>query len=242
MRIACLQHVAFEGPGAIEHWGRARGHKFAITRLFQEDPLPDRASVDMLVVMGGPMSVHDEAEYPWLSVERRLVESCLGSRKFVLGVCLGSQVLAQCLGAKVYRNAYQEIGWFPIQGESADAGSQILKLPEKTQVLHWHGETYDLPAGCRHLASSAGCSIQAFEHPSALGLQFHLETTRPSLQELIRHCADEIGTGPFEQPAEGILAGEREHGDTARSILYATLDNIARRWAWNDFTTREATE
>ena len=240
MRIVCLQHVAFDGPGAIEHWARTRGHDFAITRLFQEDPLPESASVDMLVIMGGPMSVHDEAEYAWLRAEKHLVERCLGSRKFVFGVCLGSQVLAQCLGARVYRNLHKEIGWYPIHRQPAAADSQTLQLPATTEVLHWHGETYDLPAGGSHLAASEGCPIQAFEHPSALGLQFHLEATRPSLEDLIRHCGEEIGSGPYEQPVEQILAGEQKHGDTARGVLFETLDRTVTMRVQKYSGTREA--
>jgi GMP synthase-like glutamine amidotransferase len=232
MRIACLQHVPFEGPGNIETWAAERGHTFQIIRLYGGESLPETSSFDLLVVMGGPMSVHDEAEYEWLRPEKALIAQCLRQSKFVLGVCLGSQLLAEVLGTPVYRNRVKEIGWFPIQILPDAVGLFCISgLPATLDVLHWHGETYHLPPGCTQLAKSEGCSVQAFEHPSALGLQFHLEATAERLEALIAHCGNEIGGGPYEQPPDLILSGENAHGSTAKSTLYAVLDNISRRVA-----------
>src|SRR6185312_3780650 len=196
MRIECLQHVPFEGPGNIQAWAAERGHDFHIVRLYAEERLPELDAFDLLVVMGGPMSVHDEAEYEWLRPEKALVAECLKQKKFVLGVCLGSQLLAEVLGTMVYRNRVKEIGWFPIQLQPEKLGLFCNFAPSATlTVLHWHGETYNLPPGCIHLAKSEGCAVQAFEHPHALGLQFHLEATANGLFELISHCGNEIGEG-----------------------------------------------
>jgi GMP synthase-like glutamine amidotransferase len=232
MRIVCLQHVPFEGPGNIAAWAAGRGHGFRIVKLYDRESLPALDSFDLLVVMGGPMSVHDEAEYEWLRPEKALVADCLKQQKFVLGVCLGSQLLAEVLGTTVYRNRVKEIGWFPICLAPGKSGSFcIAGLPATLDVLHWHGETYNLPPGCIHLAKSEGCAVQAFEHPSALGLQFHLEATAAELSELISHCGNEIGGGPYEQPPEAILCGQNAHGEAAKAALYAILDNIERRVA-----------
>lgn len=232
MRIACLQHVPFEGPGNIETWAAERGHEFRTIRLHNGERLPDLNSFDLLVVMGGPMSVHDEEEYEWLRPEKALVAQCLKQSKFVLGVCLGSQLLAEVLETPVYRNRVKEIGWFPIQILPEAVGSfSISSLPATLDVLHWHGETYNLPSGCVRLAKSEGCAVQAFEHPCALGLQFHLEATSDGLDALISHCGSEIGSGPYEQAPDAILAGEKTHGSTAKSALYTVLDNISRRVA-----------
>jgi GMP synthase (glutamine-hydrolysing) len=150
----------------------------------------------------------------------------------VLGICLGSQLLAEVLGTLVYRNRMKEIGWFPVRFRETELGSSVLLgVPDMLDVLHWHGETYDLPPGCAHLAESEGCAIQAFEHPSALGLQFHLEATREGLAALIQHCGNEIGSGPYEQPIESVASGEASHGAAAKTALYIVLDNISRRVA-----------
>lgn len=222
MRITCLQHVPFEGPGNIAAWAAERGHSFRTVRLFDGQNLPSPEEFDLLVVMGGPMSVHDEAEHAWLAPEKRLVADCLRLGKFVLGVCLGSQLLAEVLGTSVYRNRVREIGWFPVHLKTDFAG-----LPPQFDVMHWHGETYDLPPGCTLLASSEGCTVQAFRHPSALGLQFHLEVTADGLQDLIQHCGAEIGSGPYEQLPEKILNGEAENRDAARNALFQILDGIS---------------
>lgn len=232
MRLRCLQHVPFEGPEEIARWARERGHALGITRLFRDEPLPAAEEFDWLIVMGGPMSVHDERLYPWLAGEKSLIARCLQEWRFVFGVCLGSQLLAECLGASVYRNAVKEIGWLPVRLRTdVAAGSLLEGLSAELTVLQWHGETYDLPKGCLHLAESEGCAVQAFEHPTALGLQFHLETTRSGLRQLIRHCREDIGTGPFEQPVNAILAGEATHGATARGAVFQVLDRIAARIA-----------
>jgi GMP synthase-like glutamine amidotransferase len=232
MRIACLQHVPFEGPGNIAAWAADRGHDFRTVRLYDGETLPSPDSFDFLVVMGGPMSVHDESEYAWLRPEKALLSECLKQKKFVLGVCLGSQLLAEVLGTTVYRNHGKEIGWFPIQLHPGKLGLFCHFNPSDTPtVLHWHGETYDLPPGCVHLAKSEACAVQAFEHPSALGLQFHLEATADGLSALISNCGNEIGRGPCEQPPGAILAGEKTHGGPAQKALYAILDNIERRVA-----------
>jgi len=234
MRLRCLQHVSFEGPEEIAHWASERGHTLRITRLFRDEPLPAAEEFDWLIVMGGPMSVHDEHLHRWLADEKSLIARCLQERRFVLGVCLGSQLLAECLGARVYRNAVKEIGWLPVLLHAGVmAGSLLEGLSAELTVLHWHGETYGLPKGCLHLAESEGCAVQAFEHPMALGLQFHIETTRNGLQKLILHCRGDIGKGPYGQSVDAILSGETTHGATARGTIFQVLDRIAERIARN---------
>jgi len=230
MRIACLQHASFEGPGDIARWAAGRGHSFSAYRLFEGQSAPQPDEFDLLVLMGGPMSIHDEADHAWLLPEKRLVTRCLETDKYVLGVCLGSQLLANALGSRVYPNRVKEIGWFPIRRRpEIPQTSLFAAMPERMNVLHWHGETYDLPAGCIHLADSEGCLVQAFEHPSALGLQFHLEVTPEALQDLIRNCAGEIGSGPYEQAPENLPSDEKLYGAAARSMLFEILDEIERR-------------
>ncbi len=204
MRIHFLQHVPFEGPARIATWARGRGHALATTALFRGDPLPRVRDFDWLVAMGGPMGVHDEAEYPWLIAEKKLIERTLRAGKAVLGVCLGAQLLADVLGARVFRNRHKEIGWFPARRAPGAERSEIFRsLPGEFLVFHWHGDTFDLPAGALHGAESDGCWNQAFECGLAWGLQFHLEATPASVGALLQNCSAEIGSGPFEQsPAE----------------------------------------
>src|SRR5580698_8576655 len=129
MQIACLQHASFEGPGNIERWAAMRGHSLRTIRLFEGEIAPGPDDFDLLVVMGGPMSIHDEADHAWLVPEKRLIAQCLERDKYILGVCLGSQLLASSLGSRVYRNRVREIGWFPIR-RMGDAAGLFAGAPE----------------------------------------------------------------------------------------------------------------
>ncbi len=229
MRIHYLQHVPFEWPGNIAAWAQSRGHELAGTRLFTDTPLPDPSQFDWLIVMGGPMSVHDEHQFPWLVAEKRLIERCLAEDKPVLGVCLGAQLMAQVLGARVYRNAHPEIGWFPVRRTAAARRSRLFTpVPTEFIALHWHGETFDLPRGAIHLAESDACLHQAFEFNSSLALQFHLELHAGDVQQLIHHCGHELGSGPWQQSADALPASE--HFAATKEILFELLDHVSCRY------------
>jgi len=218
-RAHCLQHVSFEGPGSIAPWLAAAGHHLAVTRLDLGAPLPAPEAVDLLLVMGGPMSANDESELPWLAEEKALLRTCVQAGKAVLGICLGAQLIASALGARVYRNPVKEIGWFPVRGVTAPGGATFRFPPEMT-AFHWHGETFDLPAGALRLAASDGCANQAFQlGRSAIGLQFHLETTPVLARELVAHCGDELVSAPYVQSAETILAAPEARYAAAHAVL-----------------------
>jgi GMP synthase-like glutamine amidotransferase len=205
MKAHVLQHVPFEGPGSIAGWLGERGADIGRTRLFAGDPLPDPASVDLLVVMGGPMSVNDEGRHPWLAGEKRSIREAAERGVAVLGICLGAQLIASALGARVFPNPVKEIGWFPVRAVPAPAGS--LGLPAACEAFHWHGETFDLPPGAVRLAESDACRNQAFQFGRrVVGLQFHLETTEESARGLVEHCRDELVPGPFVQGEEQLLS------------------------------------
>ena len=161
MKVQILQHVPFEGPGSMAAWLAARRADVACTRLFAGDPLPRAEQVDALIALGGPMSVNDEDELEWLRPEKQLVRDAVARGLPVLGVCLGAQLIASALGARVYPGAAREIGWFPIRGLPDLAPG--FQFPPECLAFHWHGETFDLPAGAVRLASSAGCENQAFQ-------------------------------------------------------------------------------
>lgn len=225
MRIHVLQHVEFEGPAAIEDWARRSGHTITRSRLDKDEPLPDPAAFDFLVIMGGPMSVNDEHQHPWLKEEKAFVRKAMESERPILGVCLGAQMIASAMGARVYRGREKEIGWFPVRRVTASGAG--APFPETFTPLHWHGETFDLPAGAVRLAETDAVPNQAFQLGSAIGLQFHLEATPASVQQLVANAAHEIETGkPFQQPAQEILAQTPQASSDAQPILYKLLDHL----------------
>jgi GMP synthase-like glutamine amidotransferase len=210
MKILVLQHVPFEGPAKIAAWAESKNHSLFRTRLFVGEAPPAPDTFDWLVVMGGPMGANDEADFPWLSAEKRLIDRAIRGRKTVLGVCLGAQLIAAVLGARVFRNREKEIGWFPVSlTDAADRSSAFGRLPKRFTAFHWHGDTFDLPAGCSRLAYSDACEQQAFETGDGrvLGLQFHLETSGEAMEGLLEHCAAELVPGPYVQDADRIRGG-----------------------------------
>jgi GMP synthase-like glutamine amidotransferase len=198
MRVHVLQHVPFEGLGSIDSWLRERGARVTSTRFYESVSLPDPERVDLIIILGGPMSANDEDRHPWLVEEKKFVGHAVRSERAVLGICLGAQMIASALGAPVYAGPHKEIGWFGIEATRAPAGA--FAFPRSLTVFHWHGETFDLPRSAARQARSAGCENQAFQlGPNVIGLQFHLETTAASADALISNCRHELVAGAFIQ-------------------------------------------
>jgi len=226
MRAHYLQHVSFEGLGSIESWLKCKGYEITCTRLFDGQALPDIRDIDFLIIMGGPMSVHDEAEYPWLLEEKAFVRSAIEAGKKVLGICLGAQLIACVRGARVFPNAVKEIGWFPIKGVLTD-DHYAFKFPEQAEAFHWHGETFDLPQGAVHLAQSEACKHQAFQIGShVMGLQFHLETTPDSARALIEHCGNELVVGKFIQAEIELLSADEARYVAINDLMAGVLEYL----------------
>jgi GMP synthase (glutamine-hydrolysing) len=212
LRIHHLQHVSFEGLGTMESYFLLRDHQLSSTHLYIGQSLPSIDEFDWLIVMGGPMGVYDEIKYPWLNEVKSLIQKSINSDKVVLGICLGAQLIADVLGAKVYKNEYREIGWFPIE-RKINANQSIVAdvFPKTLDVFHWHGDTFELPKGAHLLASSEACRNQGFIiEDRVVGLQFHLETTPASAALLIENCRNELDGSKFVQDENEIMANDRK--------------------------------
>ena len=232
IRIHHLQHVYLEGLGCIEQWITQNQHTHTATRFFENDKLPSLSEFDMLIVMGGPMGIYDDEEYPWLTEERAFIRQAIKANKTVLGICLGSQLIADAMEAKVYPNREKEIGWFDISLTPDGAQYGLLDgFDETFPVFHWHGDTFDLPAGADHLFRSEGCLNQGFIHNNVLGLQFHLEVTPESLNEMVKHGKEELTDGKYIQGAEEILA-HRQLIPQNNDLMFTILDRLTpdKRW------------
>lgn len=209
MKVHIFQHVAFEGPANILTWAGMKGADVTTTSFFEPGwslPAPD--GMDLLVVMGGPMSVHDDAAYPWLPVEKEFLRDAIKAGRRMVGICLGAQLAADALGARVYPNAQKEIGWFPIH--KTDLPHPVLfDVAPSQHVLHWHGDTFDLPQGALHLAYSDACANQAFIwQERVLGLQFHMEMRPDDIETLMSNSFQETSEAqPFIQSDTAIRDG-----------------------------------
>jgi len=228
MRAHYLQHVAFEGLGYIETWLKASGYEISRTPLYESSEFPNPDAIDFLIIMGGPMSVNEEEAYPWLTQEKAFIRDFIASGKPILGICLGAQLIANAAGARVYPNTAKEIGWFPIQG-ALSTDPSCFHFPPETDVFHWHGETFDLPAGATRLASSEGCQNQAFQiGTSIIGLQFHLETTQESMHEMVSHGRNELKPATYIQTETKILSTTPEHYERINDMMGHVLRFLTR--------------
>jgi GMP synthase-like glutamine amidotransferase len=229
MRMHTLEHVPFEGPAALEEWALAHGHTLTRTPVYAGGPLPEPEDFDFLAVLGGPMSVHDEARHPWLVAEKALLRRALDADRRILGICLGAQLLSEVLGGTVTRNPEPEIGWMEVAASETGTASPLFAgMPGSFTAFHWHGETFSIPPGGVHLARSLACANQAFAFGSrVLGVQFHLETTRRSMELLLENCADEIVDAPFVQDAERMRSGAALC-ETMRPALNTLLNNLTK--------------
>ena len=185
MRALVLQHIACEPPGVYEDVLVERGIGIDRVELDEGEQLPDWRGYELIVAMGGPMSVNDERQHPWLVGEKRLIREAVAAGVGYWGACLGVQLLASSLGARVYAGEQPEVGVLPVTLTDEGAADPVLEgLPRTLPTLQWHGDTFDLPPGAVRLAGSPAYPNQAFRvGRAAYGVQFHLEVTGPMARE-----------------------------------------------------------
>lgn len=227
MKVHVLQHVPFEGLGSIETWLSERGADVQYTHFYESSALPNPRTVDLVIAMGGPMSVNDERGHPWLKPEKGFVHEAIRRGLPVVGVCLGAQLIASALGARVYANTEKEIGWFPI--EAVDADGDGFRFSRQATVFHWHGETFDLPPGAVRIARNSVCENQAFRiGKNVIGLQFHLETTPETADALIRNCRGELVDSAYIQTEQAMRAAPESAYAEINKLMSKVLSYVTR--------------
>jgi GMP synthase-like glutamine amidotransferase len=235
MKVHVLQHMPNEGLGSIEAWLAGHGASVSFTRFWERADLPAVEGIDLVIALGGPMSVNDEATLPWLVAEKQFLRDAMQQGVAVLGICLGAQLIASALGARVYPNTHKEIGWFPVTG--VDVGDGCFRFPSAIDVFHWHGETFELPPGAVQLARSVACAQQAFQiGNNIIGLQFHLETDPASARAFVEADNAEppdrrelVPGKPYIQSAEQILAAPPERYAGINALMAAVLGCLLLR-------------
>lgn len=236
MKIQVIQHSPINTLGTIEEYAKMKNHSLKSTRFYEIDNPPAIDSFDFLIIMGGPMGIYTYKENPWLKNEKEFIKKAIEAGKLVLGICLGAQLLADILGARVYENKYMEMGWFPIKavskaashrGKSQEVETEFLKgLPEEITVFHWPSQTFDLPEGAIRLYESKGCKNQGFIYNSrVVGLQFHPEVNEERIESLIERFGNMMENGPFIQDKKDMM-GQKKYLKGTKDFMFLILNKF----------------
>ena len=229
MKVHYLQHIDSEDLANILPWLIKHGHKTTRTLLYKDGKLPSLDSFDWLIIMGGPMNVDEHSKYPWLKTEKAFIKNAIKSGKTVLGVCLGAQLIARCLGARVKKNKFKEIGWHKVRLTSEGRKSVLFRgFPAAFTPIHWHGDTFDIPKNTKPSASSAACRNQAFEYKGRVfAVQFHIEYSPKHIRDFYRVEQEPEVKGSYEQGEKQILS-KPGYFRSLKKLTHILLSNIEK--------------
>lgn len=223
MHIHFIQHMPFEHPASIADWATENNHTTSYTKVFEDAVFPSTGSFDMLVIMGGVMGVYEEDKYDWIPAEKSFIKRSIEVKKKVLGVCLGSQFIAEALGGKVFPHTTKEIGWLPVEKVASHA--LIEKLPQTFTTFHWHGDTFTLPGNAVHLFKTKACAQQGFVYNDHVaGLQFHMEVKEDLLNGMTAHEREELIKADHVQTKEEIKNLMLQYINEQKKMMYDFLD------------------
>ncbi len=232
MKISCVTHADFESPGVIEHWAQENDYDFSIIKPYRGEACPHIGDFDCLIVMGGPQSPIQLEAFPYLADEIELIRQAIQANKYVLGFCLGAQLIGEALGAKTEKSPEKEIGVFPITLTAAGKDDPLFEgFSHSFAVIHWHndmpGETDDSAL----LAFSAGCPRQVLRYaPKVYGFQCHLEITKEGIETMINACPDDLTVSKFTQTKNQLLEQNyTEVNQFMRLILDRFVSGFSKR-------------
>lgn len=230
-RAVVLQHISCEPPGIYEEVLRTRGVEVVRAELDEGDPVPDLLEADLVVAMGGPMSVNDDDRHSWLADEKQQIAQAVRAGVPFFGVCLGAQLLAASFGAAVGAGEVPEVGVLPVELTEAGRSDPVVSVLAKSfPALQWHGDTFAIPPGGVHLASSGAYANQAFRlGENAYALQFHLEVTRDMIGEwakvpaYVSSLQAVLGDSGFGELSRAFEEAHDEMASSARRLFEAWL-------------------
>jgi len=229
MRIHYIQNDPAATLGYIKDWIDYNNHTLTCTKMYENELLPPLDSFDLLIVLGGNMGAYEEKEFPWLISEKKFIRDSIDANKWVFGICLGVQLLANVLGSKVYPHKHQEIGWWPLTLTDEASSAPLLEgVPKEFIVFEHHGDTFDLPEGAVRLATSSGCTNQAFSYGDrVIGIQFHPEFTNEMIHGYKEEAEVQVMEGAYCQSTSEWI-NKHSYLENAKTLLFTILQNIEK--------------
>lgn len=230
MRIHYIIHAPFEKLGSIEDWIEKNDYSATGTHTYRGEQLPEASEFDFLIILGGPQSAVELDKYPYLRQEIELAKQAIQANKVVLGICLGAQLLGTALGAAAESSPYKEIGVYPVEmTQHAETDPVFKHFPRQFPVMHWHSDMPGLPDGSVLLAKSIGCPRQAFRYGERVyGFQFHLELTSKNVEDMVKHCGEDLAPGQYVFAAEELLALDLSAINNRMHTILDYLAELAR--------------
>ncbi len=227
--VTCFQHIDCEGPGTLETILEPLGIKLRVLKPFKGDRVPEDLGAG-LVVLGGPMGVYERDQYPWMAEELSAIEKALNQSLPILGICLGSQMLAHAAGAQVFRGALPEVGWRPITLTPEGKEDSLLQgLHDSFEVFHWHGDTFALPRGAKLLAGSDWFPHQIFKvGQKDYGFQCHLEVTEEMVESWAQIYAKELVPAGGPTPEARVTGDLNHHAAQLESLAAKVFGKFAK--------------
>ena len=228
MKVLIVKHAPFEREGNMAAWLQRKQAEIVYLNLYESAVFPDPKAFDLIVLLGGPMSVNDEQIYPWLVPEKQFVKEALSLNMPILGLCLGGQLIANVLGAAVTLNRETEIGWHTVSNNTSN--KNLFQFPNQIPIFNWHSETFALPKGAEPLIKSQACQNQGFQYgDKVIGLQCHPEVTAEIIQDWIDEIGEQMTQGDFVQTPEQIFADAEVNIAQAQMQLEKMLEFITTK-------------
>jgi GMP synthase-like glutamine amidotransferase len=226
MNIHFIQNDPIVLPANAEEWARARNHNVKITRAYEGEALPDQKEFDLAIILGGRMGAYEEDKYPWLIDVKEWTEAMIEADKYILGICLGAQIISDTLGGSVRPHDHPEVGWFRINfKEEANDHPLLTGLQPPTQFYEFHFDTFEIPRGAQLLASSRTCARQMFAVGSrVLGVQFHPEFTAKSIQDALNNTSETNAANHYAQDPVAMV--DEQSIEISKAWLFQLLDRF----------------